>query len=159
MPRETTPDPRPVKPRRPFGVTIIAVLLLVNGMLAVVRGGMIAVEFYNEQQGTIEPGEISELTEDFSLLDWLTLPVSAAGIVMAWGMWTLHPGAWFATMFLQGLYLLAQIYDYSQGDRPYGNLLITVLTVFYLNQRDVQLVFRGWRDERRGEPERARHDQ
>ncbi len=152
------------RPKRPFGVTIIAALLLVNGLLAVVRGGQIAVDFYQEHRGSIAPGEVSALAEDFSLLDWLTLPVTAAGIVMAWGMWTLQPGAWFATMFLQGLYLLAQLYDYGQGDRPYGNLLITVLTVFYLNQRDVQLVFRvhGAAERRRREPlgpDRIRHDQ
>jgi hypothetical protein len=45
-------------------------------------------------------------------------------------------------MTLQGLYLAAQFYDYSQGQNVYPQLLVTVLTVFYLNQRDVKLVFR-----------------
>ncbi len=45
-------------------------------------------------------------------------------------------------MTLQGLYLAAQLYDYSQGRNVYPQLMVTVLTVFYLNQRDVKLVFR-----------------
>jgi hypothetical protein len=45
-------------------------------------------------------------------------------------------------MTLQGLYLAAHLYDYSQGRNVYPQLLVTVLTVFYLNQRDVKLVFR-----------------
>jgi hypothetical protein len=57
-------------------------------------------------------------------------------------MWVLRPAAWLATMTLQGLYLAAQLYDYNQGQHVYPQLLITVLTVFYLNQHDVKLVFR-----------------
>jgi hypothetical protein len=130
------------KRKRPFGVTIIAFLLLFNGMLAAVRGGLLIYDLYQEEQGNIEPEEFAEFSEDWSLIEWLTLPLTAAGIVMAWGMWILNPKAWFATMALQGLYLIAQLYDYFQGDAHYVNLVITLATVFYLNTRDVQVIFR-----------------
>ncbi len=130
------------KHKRPFGVTIIAFLLLLNGVLATARGARITYQFYEEQNGQIEAGKISERAVDLTLIEWLTLPVTAAGIIIAWGMWTLRPAAWLATMTLQGLYLAAQLYDYGQGQHVYPQLLVTVLTVFYLNQRDVKLVFR-----------------
>jgi hypothetical protein len=59
----------------------------------------------------------------------LTLPITA-GIVIAWEMWALRPATWLATMTLQGPY---QLYDYNQGQHVYPQLLVTVLTVFYLN--------------------------
>jgi hypothetical protein len=130
------------KHKRPFGVTIVAFLLLLNGVLATARGAGIVYRFYEEQNGQLEPDKISERVEDLTLIEWLTLPITAAGIVIAWGMWALRPAAWLATMTLQGLYLAAQLYDYSQGQNVYPQLLITVLTVFYLNQHDVKLVFR-----------------
>jgi hypothetical protein len=129
------------KHKRPFGVIIIAFLLLLNGMLATAHSARIAYQFYEEQNGQIEPEKISERAEDLTLIEWLTLPITAAGIVIAWGMWALRPAAWLATMTLQGLYLAAQLYDYNQGQHVYPQLLITVLTVFYLNQHDVKLVF------------------
>jgi hypothetical protein len=132
----------PPKHKRPFGVIIIAFLLLLNGMLATARSARIAYQFYEEQNGQIEPEKISERAEDLTLIEWLTLPITAGGIVIAWGMWALRPAAWLATMTLQGLYLAAQLYDYSQGQNVYPQLLVTVLTVFYLNQHDVKLVFR-----------------
>lgn len=130
------------KHKRPFGVIIIAFLLLLNGMLATARGARIAYQFYEEQNSQLEPEKISERYEDLTLIEWLTLPITAAGIVIAWGMWALRPAAWLATMALQGLSLAAQLYDYSQGQNVYPQLLVTVLTVFYLNQHDVKLVFR-----------------
>ena len=130
------------KHKRPFGVTIIAFLLLLNGVLAVARGAEIVYRFYEGQNGQIEPDEISERAGNLTLIERLTLPITAAGIIMAWGMWALRPAAWLATMTLQGLYLAAQLYDYSQNQNVYPQLLVSVLTVFYLNQRDVKLVFR-----------------
>ena len=130
------------KHKRPFGVIIIAFLLLLNGMLATARSARIAYQFYEEQNGQLEPDKISERAEDLTLIEWLTLPITAAGIVIAWGIWALRPVAWLATMTFQGLYLAAQLYDYSQGQNVYPQLLVTVITVFYLNQHDVKLVFR-----------------
>jgi hypothetical protein len=128
--------------RRPFGVTIIAALLVLNGLLAAVRGTLLLYDIYQREQGHIQVHEFPRLTENLSLIERLTLPFSIAGIIMAWGMLTLHPRAWFATMALQGLYLIAQLYDYFRGDPPYISLIITLAVVFYLNTRDVQLVFR-----------------
>jgi TRAP-type C4-dicarboxylate transport system permease small subunit len=110
--------------------------------LATARGTRVAYQFYEEQNGQFEPDKISERVQDLTMIEWLTLPITAAGIVIAWGMWTLRPAAWFATMTLQGLSLAAQLYDYSQGQNVYPQLLVTVLTVFYLNQHAVKLVFR-----------------
>ncbi|WP_162909502.1 hypothetical protein [Aggregatilinea lenta] len=133
-----------MKPRhkRPFGVTIIALLLLVNGAFAVVRGVEELTDFYHDQRGDIEAGRWNEVTEDLTLSEAITLPLTIFGTVMAWGMWTLQPRAWFLTMALQGIYLTLQLYHYTRGHASYVEMFTSLAIVFYLNQRDVQLVFR-----------------
>ncbi len=128
--------------KRPFGVTIIALLLLVNGAFASVRGAQELADLYHEQRGDIEAGRWVNLTQDLTLSEALTLPLTICGMVMAWGMWTLHPRAWFFTMALQGVYLAVHLYDYVEHEPSYVQMIITLGIVFYLNQRDVQLVFR-----------------
>jgi uncharacterized membrane protein (DUF2068 family) len=85
---------------------------------------------------------VVEASENLTAIEWATLPFTLAGLVLAWGLWSLHPKAWTITMFLQGLFLAIQLYDYFKGEPVYLNLLVSVLTVLYLNQSDVQLVFR-----------------
>ena len=130
------------KPKRPFGVTIIALLLLVNGAFAVVRGVEELTDFYHEQRGDIEAGRLHEVTENLTVSEAVTLPLTICGIAMAWGMWTLQPGTLFLTVALQGIYLAVQLYHYTQGRPAYIEMFISLTTVFYLNQHDVQLVFR-----------------
>jgi hypothetical protein len=130
------------KHKRPFGVTIIALLLLINGAFAVVRGVGELTDFYHEQRGDIEAGQWHEVTEDLTISEAITLPLTMLGIVMAWGMWTLQPRAWFLTMGLQGIYLAVQLYHYTRGHASYVEMFTSLAIVFYLNQRDVQIVFR-----------------
>lgn len=131
---------------RPFGVTVIALLLLVNGLIALAQGSTRLVELYQERAGLSESdllGDLADATEDWTARDWLTVPFTISGIILAWGMLTLHPRAWLATMALQAIYLATHLYDYLNGEPRTIGLIITLATVFYLNLRDVQLAFRG----------------
>jgi len=136
--------PRPKS--RPFGVTVIALLLLVNGLFALAQGSSRLVELYQERAGLTGPDildDLSDATEDWTARDWLTVPFTISGIVLAWGMLTLHPRAWLATMALQAIYLVIHLYDYFEGEARTLSLVITLATVFYLNLSDVQLAFRS----------------
>jgi hypothetical protein len=136
--------PRPKS--RPFGVTVIALLLLVNGLFALAQGSSRLVELYQERAGLTGPDvleDLSDATEDWTARDWLTVPFTISGIVLAWGMLTLHPRAWLATMALQAIFLASHLYDYFNGEPRTIDLVITLATVFYLNLSDVQLAFRG----------------
>ncbi|NLE52789.1 MAG: hypothetical protein GX613_15435 [Chloroflexi bacterium] len=131
---------------RPFGVTVIALLLLINGLIALVQGSTQLIELYQERAGLSEPillDDLAEATEDWTARDWLTVPFTISGIILAWGMLTLHPRAWLATMALQAIYLVIHLYDYFEGEARTLSLVITLATVFYLNLSDVQLAFRS----------------
>lgn len=104
---------------RPFGVTVIALLLLINGLIALVQGSTQLIELYQERAGLSEPillDDLAEATEDWTARDWLTVPFTISGIILAWGMLTLHPRAWLATMALQAIYLVIHLYDYFEGE-------------------------------------------
>lgn len=103
-------------------------------------------ELYEERLGLTEPGLLDELaaaTEDWTARDWATVPFTISGIVLAWGMLTLHPRAWLATMALQAIYLVIHLYDYFNGAPRTVGLVIILATVFYLNLADVRLAFRS----------------
>lgn len=131
---------------RPFGVTVIALLLLVNGVIALAQGSTRLIELYQERAGLTGPDfleDLADATEDWTARDWLTVPFTISGIILAWGMLTLHPRAWLATMALQAIYLVIHLYDYFNGEPRTLGLVVTLATVFYLNLRDVQLAFRS----------------
>ena len=120
--------------------------VLINGLIALVQGSTQLIELYQERAGLSEPillDDLAEATEDWTARDWLTVPFTISGIILAWGMLTLHPRAWLATMALQAIYLVIHLYDYFEGEARTLSLVITLATVFYLNLSDVQLAFRS----------------
>lgn len=130
--------------KRPFGVTVIALLLLINGVTALAQSGTRLYELYEERLGLTEPDLLDELakaTKDWTARDWATVPFTISGIILAWGMLTLHPRAWLATMALQAIYLVIHLYDYFNGAPRTAGLVIILATVFYLNLADVRLAF------------------
>ena len=58
------------------------------------------------------------------------------------GLFTLRRWAWVAGMVLVGVGLGFNILLYFRGNPQYLNMLLEVVLVFYLNQRDVQQAFR-----------------
>lgn len=141
---------------RPFGVTVIALLLLINGLIALAQSSTRLYALYEERRSLNQPdllSELSQATEDWTARDWAVVPFTISGIILAWGMFTLRPHAWLTTMALQAFYLGIHLYDYLNGEPRTASLLITLATVFYLNLSDVQLAFRGAaRPARKGTP-------
>ncbi|MDD1751874.1 MAG: DUF2127 domain-containing protein [Methanotrichaceae archaeon] len=68
--------------------------------------------------------------------------------VLAVGFWRMQRWAWICGMILVGLNLAADLWGYFQGNRYWISMIINILIVFYLNQRDVQRAF-----SRKEEPE------
>ena len=68
---------------------------------------------------------------------------SAAGILIAIGLWRLSRWAWYAAMVFTGVGLAWQILLYLHGHQSYLYMLIYVVEAFYLNQREVKRVFQA----------------
>jgi hypothetical protein len=51
--------------------------------------------------------------------------------------------AWVLSIVLSGFILALALGWWYEGDARYGSMLVNVIAVFYLNQRDVRLALRG----------------
>jgi uncharacterized membrane protein len=124
--------------RLPFGVKAIItlkVLGIASTLLVVAISGL---QLADPELAVIETYTIIVIYTIFALLD----------LVAVIGLWSLARWAWTLTMLTIGVSLANLLYRYFQEDPLYLNMVLNVLMVFYLNQRDVQRVFlpRGERE-------------
>jgi hypothetical protein len=125
-----------MKRRRPFGVTAIAALLALDGVVAALTLVLVAVDTITE-------------TRDRLSLDTSLSALGIAGLVTALGLLRLKRWAWVSTMLLVGANLVSVLVAYFDGQPRYLAMLLNVSIAFYLNQRSVQQAFHAQRQ--RGE--------
>jgi len=127
--------------KRPFGVLVLMVLQVVSilGMgldIAVVQIG--------------RPSLFFRVIQDPTLLLALQLIFALYSVLVVVGLWRLKRWAWVLTMVQLGLSMAFELWFYAIDTPIYHRMLIDVIMVFYLNQRDVQQAF-----ERRRNPQEA----
>lgn len=121
---------------RPIGVALIAAVQAITAIIA-------GVEMAIGDRGL--PGESVIV---FSVAGAVT---AASGLTVAIGLWRLQRWAWTATMLWVGAAMTSALIAYFRGEPSYLLMAMTVVQVFYLNQSDVQQVFRR-RKSRNREP-------
>ena len=130
--------------QRPRSVAILVMLQVFQGI------GLIAYSLYMgelfgwgfEQKDFqflhIAPIEVFETISSGTL--YLVLAILTLYIALA--LWLLNSWAWIAAMTLQGFSLFAALVGYLGHQPNYISMLLSILLVFYLNQQEVQAVFR-----------------
>ena len=123
--------------KRPFGLYAITFLLLVNAVLIALDVTRTYVSL-GLDLGLAPSGALSH-----SDIDRVLRLLSAGGyLAVAIGIWTLRRWAWVALMIVVGIALGEGIIRYLRHEPRYLIMLFNVLIVFYLNQRNVQRLFR-----------------
>lgn len=126
--------------RRPFGVTVIATIQVLSAI------GWALLTYFDQPDYGDVLGSLGYYEVAGPLL-------GIAGLFIAYGLFTLKRGAWVLTMLWAGLNLTAALYGWYYNEPNYVAMVLSVITVYYLNQREVQAAFhvplaRGWqRDE------------
>jgi hypothetical protein len=69
--------------------------------------------------------------------------VLAASILTIVGLLMRRRWAWVLSIVTAGFILALDLGWWYEGDARYGSMLVNVIAVFYLNQRDVRLALRG----------------
>lgn len=147
---QTTPvgSTKTVATKRPFGVTLVGALLLVQGLLLLMLAA--AVIFLNVSlagsiSGVVLTASLTRLTMTGVLSAVL---IGALGIFIALsgiGMLRLVSWAWLAAMALQGWTLALFLFGYfirgQSNYSTYPSVLLTLIIVFYLNSRTVRRTF------------------
>lgn len=99
---------------RPLGITIIAIVMAIYGILGIVGG--------------------ITLLRSSSTLGISSLILGILELVLAWGMWSLQRWAFWATVILEILALLNGVFAFTGGNTPDGiiSIVVALIILIYL---------------------------
>src|ERR1700694_2316503 len=106
---------------RPLGVTIISILLGINGILliivgltAVLAGGVTGAGF-------------------IFFVGWIPLIFGILSLILAWGLWNLRPWAYWTAVVLEALSVITDIFGLSNnGSRGTRGFIISLLFPLFI---------------------------
>ena len=123
--------------RRPFGVTIIAILLFISAVIGII-GGLTSVI------GTTPTGTFSDV-----LLGWFPLAMAVIELVMAWGLWTVKPWAYWGTLIVEVVNILIHFFGFLGLPKTHsalavvsGGVVSIIIVIYLLVDRHVKRAFR-----------------
>jgi hypothetical protein len=117
--------------RRPFGLYLIIILqLLLAILLSMVLLGEKTIVTY-----------LKVLIQNPLFYSWFGWVLIGALVLSILGLLMLKRWGWILTMILTGIGLSYSIWSYFQGNPHYIPMVLYLVIVFYLNQRDVQAAF------------------
>ncbi len=143
--------------KRPLSVILVGALVLIQGLVFTAIWGLILSAFGTRYWGALPPkvvAELPDITLPELLLAVTNLVMGLVGLISGVGILRLRAWAGLMALIAQGMNLVAELVSYTRGEANYLNMLISVIIVFYLNQRDVRNAFSV--AQHREDPESAR---
>lgn len=131
--------------QRSRSVTILAGLHLLQS-LALLGFGVYLVQTSGWEQSVIFARAFKYMPlalVDSMVSGIVTVFLAILGVIIAIALLGMRSWAWMAAICLQGLGLASALYGYFRGRPNYFGMLIGILLVLYLNQREVRTAFRG----------------
>src|SRR5947207_8747353 len=120
--------------RRPLGITIIAILLFIQAIFEIVGGFF---SFF----GSVIHNPLSGL-----LVGWIPLVVGILLFILAWGLWTLKPWAYWITLIFEIVNIVLHLLGYSQTHSIFaiiiGGIISIIIVIYLLVDRIVRRSFR-----------------
>jgi uncharacterized membrane protein (DUF2068 family) len=120
--------------KRPLGITIIAILMFIQAIFEIVVG---IFSFF----GNIISNPLSGL-----LVGWIPLAVGVLIFILAWGLWTLRPWAYWATLILEIVNIVLHFLGYNQTHSVFaiisGGIISIIIVIYLLVDRNVRRAFR-----------------
>lgn len=124
---------------RPFGVTLLAILAVISGILSICGG---LGSFFSFGLGLVGSllgiGEAGGLGSGLYGLIW-----GIVTILLGIGLWNLHRWGWLGTIFFQAINLLyALLAIFTPPHVPWISAVISVIIIWYLTRPAVRAAFR-----------------
>ncbi len=120
--------------RRPLGITIIAILMFIQAILEIVVG---IFAFF----GNIIRNPLAGL-----LVGWIPLAVGVLLFILAWGLWTLKPWAYWVTLIFEIVNIVLHFLGYSQTHSIFaiisGGIISIIIVIYLLVDGNVRRAFR-----------------
>ena len=124
--------------RRPFGITVIAILLFISAAIEII-GGLFSVT------GTPLTGSISDV-----LLGWFPLAMGVIELVLAWGLWTIKPWAYWGTLVVEVVNILIHFFGFLGLPQTHsalavvsGGIVSVIIVIYLLVDRHVRRAFQA----------------
>jgi hypothetical protein len=122
--------------KRPLGITIIAILLFISAVIEIIGGLSSAI-------GTTPTGTMSDV-----LLGWFPLAMGVIELVLAWGLWTLKPWAYWGTLLVEIVNILIHFFGFLGLPRTHsalavisGGIVSIIIVIYLLVDRRVRRAF------------------
>jgi len=122
--------------KRPLGITIIAILLFISAVIEII-GGISSVI------GSTPTGTLSAV-----LLGWFPLILGIIELVLAWGLWTLKPWAYWGTLVVEIVIILIHFFGFLGLPRTHsalavisGGIVSIIIVIYLLVDRNVRRAF------------------
>ena len=138
--------------RRPLGVSIIAVLLAIQGIFFLILGilALVAVIVAANSAGTTVNGYAitgATVSAIAGVLAGIFLVVGLVSLLFAWGLWTLKRWAFWATVIIEIISLINSVFAFTQPHANFwsaavGMIIPIVILVYFLADANVRAAFR-----------------
>jgi len=120
--------------KRPLGISIIAILLFIQAVLGILFGIIVLV-------GSVFVNFWAAL-----LVGWIPLAIGVLAFLLAWGLWTLKPWAYWATLVLEIIYILINLFSLGQPNHSIagifsGGIVSIIIVIYLLVDRNVRRAF------------------
>lgn len=133
--------------QRPMGITILAVLAFIGGILGICGGlsGIVGASFLGGLAASVGASNATALGGMLVVYSIIALAFAVADLVFGFGAWTLKPWAWMLGMVLFGLNIVFQLVAVVAGWSTVGGVLISLVIsgviIYYLLTPDVKKAF------------------
>ena len=129
---------KPASHRLPFTLYVLASLMLFKAvtLVAVVAGA--TFDSLRPILGLTTGPELTEIFRNNPAVGPFVLAFAGLLIVSVIGMLSRRRTGWLLAMVITGLFVAVDIYGYLNSSANHLWMLLNIVTVFYLNQRDVR---------------------
>lgn len=133
--------------QRPTGITILAVLAFIGGILGLCGGlsGIVGGAFLGGMAASVGASNATAVGGMIAVYSIIAVAFAVADLVFGFGAWTLKPWAWMLGMVLFGLNIVFQLVALIAGWTTLGSIIISVaiagVIIYYLLTPQVKQAF------------------
>jgi len=124
--------------RRPLGITIISILMFISAVIEII-GGLTSVI------GNTPTGTASDV-----LLGWFPLVLGVITLILAWGLWTIKPWAYWGTLVVEIVNILIHFFGFLGLPKTHsalavisGGVISIIIVIYLLVDRNVRRAFQA----------------
>lgn len=131
----------PPRPERPLGITILAILGFLGGILIILAGILFTIGgafFFRATRAPLIP-----LAGLFGAVGVVLIIIGIIELIISWGLWTGKGWAWWLTLIFSGLGVLGSLFSIATGAISSGaiSLIIDAVIIYYLLRPHVKQYF------------------